>query len=163
MSRHWNPNRSAWAGRRQPRRTHPGEVAAVIAGGLLIGLWSAGGEIAMPRFLGGGSEVADPWATRIIDGDTIEYRGQRVRIADIDTPEVHGDCPYETELAARATRRMGQLLGAGPFELRPILGRDSDVYGRKLRIVLRDGQSLGQILVAEGLARPWRGHRQPWC
>ncbi|WP_394357150.1 hypothetical protein [Sphingopyxis indica] len=41
--------------------------------------------------------------------------------------------------------------------------RDSDRYGRKLRIVVRGGTSVGSVLVAEGLARPWEGRRRPWC
>jgi micrococcal nuclease len=101
---------------------------------------------------------------RVIDGDTFDYQGTRVRIADIDTPEVHGRCAYETELAARATQRMRTLLTAGPFEMQPLAsGRDEDRYGRKLRIVTRNGRSLGDLLVAEGLARTWTGRREPWC
>ena len=101
-------------------------------------------------------------AVHVIDGDTFHYRGQKIRIADIDTPEVNGRCSFETELAGRATRRMSQLLRQGPFELRPI-ERDEDQYGRKLRVVTRGGRSLGDQLVAEGLARIWTGRRQPWC
>jgi endonuclease YncB( thermonuclease family) len=100
----------------------------------------------------------------VIDGDTFAYGGMRIRIADIDTPEVHGQCPYEMALAARATRRMRALLAAGPFELHALAdGRDEDRYGRKLRIVTRGGRSLGDVLVAEGLARTWTGRREPWC
>ena len=105
-----------------------------------------------------------PGPVRVIDGDTFDYGGVRVRVADIDTPEVHGRCASETELAARATQRMRALLAAGPFELRPLAsGRDEDRYGRKLRIVTRGGRSLGDQLVAEGLARTWSGRREPWC
>lgn len=112
----------------------------------------------------GGAVRAGPAAVRVIDGDTFDYRGVRVRIADIDTPETEGRCAYESALAARATRRMGVLLGAGPFELHPTPdGRDEDRYGRKLRIVTRGGRSLGDQLVAEGLARTWTGRRAPWC
>lgn len=101
---------------------------------------------------------------RVIDGDTFDYAGMRVRIADIDAPEVNGRCPYEIELAARATGRARALLAAGPFELHRLgNGRDEDGYGRKLRIVTRDGQSLGDVLVSEGLARTWTGRREPWC
>ena len=32
-----------------------------------------------------------------------------------------------------------------------------------LRIVERDGASIGQLLVAEGLAHEWRGRRESWC
>lgn len=101
---------------------------------------------------------------RVIDGDTFDYGGMRVRIANIETPEVDGRCASEVALAARATRRMRALLAAGPFELHPLSGgRDVDRYGRKLRIVTRGGQSLGDVLVAEGLARTWTGRREPWC
>jgi endonuclease YncB( thermonuclease family) len=98
----------------------------------------------------------------MIDGDTFDYRGERIRIADIDTPELHARCPAELALARRATDRMRDLLGEGPFQLRR-LGRDEDRYGRKLRVVMRDGRSLGDMLVAEGLARTWTGRREPWC
>lgn len=101
---------------------------------------------------------------RVIDGDTFVALGERIRIADIDTPEVEGRCPAETALAARATTRMRALLNAGPFELHPLAsGRDEDRYGRKLRIVTRAGRSLGDQMVAEGLARTWSGRREPWC
>jgi endonuclease YncB( thermonuclease family) len=36
-------------------------------------------------------------------------------------------------------------------------------YGRKLRILVRNGRSLGDTLVAEGLARRWDGARRSWC
>ena len=101
---------------------------------------------------------------RVIDGDTFVHAGARIRIADIDTPEVHGRCPEEGALAAQATHRLGVLLAQGPFELHPLPGgRDEDRYGRKLRIVTRDGRSIGDVLVAEGLARIWTGRREPWC
>ncbi len=99
----------------------------------------------------------------VIDGDTIYYRRQKIRLADIDTPEVFSPkCPSEAALGRRATERLLALLNAGPFELMPI-ERDTDRYGRKLRIVARHGRSLGEILVAEGLARRWDGARHSWC
>lgn len=99
----------------------------------------------------------------VIDGDTFRLDGESIRIADIDTPETRDyGCAAEKQLGDRATARMRQLLNAGPFELQPY-APDTDQYGRKLRIVTRDGQSLGQVLVAEGLARTWDGARRPWC
>lgn len=100
----------------------------------------------------------------VVDGDTIWYQGERIRIADIDTPETHpARCPEEARLGKAATLRLQALLNQGPFELRSIR-RDTDRYGRKLRIVERQGMSLGMILVREGLARPYTGgKRQPWC
>ena len=107
-------------------------------------------------------EITGP--IRVIDGDTFDYGTLRVRIADIDTPELRGRCTYETDLAVRATTRLAALLADGGLELHPLPdGRDQDRYGRKLRIVTRNGRSLGDILVAEGLARTWTGRREPWC
>lgn len=107
--------------------------------------------------------VASPASVRVIDGDTFVYGGQTIRIADIDTPETHPPrCAREGDLGARATRRLHALLNAGPFELVPI-DRDVDRYGRRLRIVVRDGRPIGDTLIAEGLARPYGHGRRSWC
>ena len=99
----------------------------------------------------------------VVDGDTIWLGGEKIRIADIDTPETHPPrCAQEARLGEAATRRLRQLLNGGAVSLRPI-DRDEDNYGRKLRIVLVDGRSVGDTLVDEGLARPYRGGRRPWC
>jgi endonuclease YncB( thermonuclease family) len=117
---------------------------------------AAGPSTAIPAEVVGRADV--------IDGDTFRLAGETIRIADIDTPEMRGRCAYESALARQAAARMQALLAAGPFELAPNPdGRDEDSYGRKLRIVMRGGESLGGRLVAEGLARPWTGRRMPWC
>lgn len=171
-------DRHRWPAANARKRVAAGEIRIMVWIGLIFGLlafhalrvWqepvapAAAVEAPAPvPDQADGTERVFPAAVRIIDGDTFDHGGTRVRIADIDTPEVRGRCPYETELAARATRRMRALLAAGPFELEPIPGRDVDRYGRKLRIVTRGGRSLGDMLVAEGLARTWSGRREPWC
>jgi endonuclease YncB( thermonuclease family) len=99
-----------------------------------------------------------------VDGDTFWYGGAKIRIADIDAPETHPPrCTYEAELGSKATDRLAILLSEGPIELESLPDRDVDRYGRKLRIVMRDGKSLGDELVTEGLARAWTGSREPWC
>lgn len=185
MSKPWNPRivhgrrQAGWAGQwdrhRWPmpvrRRRGRGSgrfdgLLLMVAGGIALGLAFAWGSPALLRdgsVRWGPGETIDPAAVRLVDGDTFDHGGVRVRIADIDTPEVRGQCALESELADRATERMRALLDQGPFELRPLLGRDEDVYGRKLRIVSRGGRSLGATLVAEGLAHPWVGHKLPWC
>lgn len=102
-------------------------------------------------------------AACVVDGDTIWYRGTKIRLADINTPETsEPGCPYEARLGAAATARLTELLNAGPFTLESA-DRDQDRYGRSLRIVTRAGESLGAALTAEGLAEPWRGYRSDWC
>lgn len=99
----------------------------------------------------------------VVDGDTIWLDGENIRIADIDTPEVFSPaCPAERLKGVEATRRMMALLNAGAFEVRRI-DRETDRYGRKLRTLYRNGQSLGARLVAEGLAEEWGGRRIAWC
>jgi micrococcal nuclease len=100
----------------------------------------------------------------VIDGDTIRYAGIKIRIADIDTPEIHHyKCDDELERGLRAKSRLLELINAGPFEIVHSGGRDEDQYGRKLRRIVRNGLSLGELLVDEGLARRYAGGRRSWC
>lgn len=102
--------------------------------------------------------------TCVVDGDTFWLSGKKIRIADIDTPEIsQPKCDYEYQLGMKATRRLIELLNQGAFDLREGGDRPVDMYGRELLIVVRDGKSVGQQLVNEGLARSWTGHREPWC
>lgn len=106
---------------------------------------------------------AGPRVSCVVDGDTFWLEGEKVRIADINTPETSRPaCPREAELGRRAKLRLVSLLNAGRIEL-VAQGRDRDRYGRLLRVVRQKGQSLGAVLIAEGLAEPWRGRRSDWC
>jgi endonuclease YncB( thermonuclease family) len=99
----------------------------------------------------------------VVDGDTIWLQGVKIRVADIDAPETHDyRCASEKELGDRATVRLHELLESGSITLRPI-DRDEDRYGRKLRIVLVNGTSVGDTLVSEGFARYYSNGRRPWC
>jgi endonuclease YncB( thermonuclease family) len=100
----------------------------------------------------------------VIDGDTIRLDGIKIRLEDIDAPEVFSPkCASELARGERATRRLLELINAGPIELVRTGSRDQDRYGRKLRTLERAGRSLGATLVAEGLARLWDGARHSWC
>ncbi len=102
--------------------------------------------------------------TCVVDGDTIEHRGQRIRLTDINTPEIGGhQCARELALGLQAKQRLIELMNQGPFEIVQRDRRDADSWGRKLRVLERDGHSLGARLVDEGLAERWNGHRRDWC
>lgn len=131
----------------------------MVVVGATLGLVSQLGVIT-PVAVGRQRPAAE--SIRVIDGDTFDYRGQRIRIADIDTPEIDGRCAAERDRAQAAKRRLRTLIGDGGFSLIPS-GRDEDPYGRKLRLVMRGGRSVGAQLVSEGLARRWEGRRRPWC
>ncbi|WP_244444511.1 thermonuclease family protein [Nitratireductor basaltis] len=105
-----------------------------------------------------------PRVNCIVDGDTVYVRGDKIRLSDINTPELFSpQCRREAELAARAQKRLQELMNQGPIKLQSGVGRDRDVYGRKLRKITHKGRSVGDYLVAEGLAHKWRGHKQSWC
>ena len=97
---------------------------------------------------------------RVADGDTFTAK---VRISNIDTPEIKGACAYERDLAQRAKAFTGEWLSKGNVVIRQDAKRGTDRYGRMLARVERGGKDLGEALIAAGLARPWRGKREPWC
>lgn len=151
-----------------------GAFSIVFAGGMLALNWPTLGspsseltpklslmaETSSPRF----ELCGMTRRTCVVDGDTFWLEGDKIRIADIDTPEIsEPKCDAEYQLGMKATHRLRDLLNEGAFEVRPIGNRDEDRFGRKLRVVVRGGQSLGDQLVSEGLARTWTGRRQPWC
>jgi endonuclease YncB( thermonuclease family) len=129
--------------------------------GFRTGAEAARGEAVLVAFV---ECVQGRPANCVVDGDTIRHEGVVIRVADIDTPEVFSpQCADEAALGAAATERLLALVNAGPFEIAPSGDRDEDRYGRKLRVLMRDGQSLGDMLVAEGLAHIWDGARHSWC
>ncbi|MBY2926961.1 thermonuclease family protein [Rhizobium leguminosarum] len=92
-------------------------------------------------------------ANCVVDGDTFWFNGEKIRIADIDTPELSPPrCEAERIKGEAAKSRLLTLLNAGKFSLAAGF-RDDDKYGRKLRTVFRAGNSLGDALIKEGLAR----------
>jgi len=56
----------------------------------------------------------------VVDGDTIRYRNEKIRIADINAPEVsEPQCDRELDLGEAAADRLLALLNQGRFTLRP--------------------------------------------
>jgi endonuclease YncB( thermonuclease family) len=95
--------------------------------------------------------------SRVVDGDTIDLtNGQKIRLVQIDTPEVYFTPECYGEQASAITKR---LLAAGTLVklyLEP--ATDSiDRYGRLLRYVVRarDGLNVNVQLVRIGAAAPY--------
>ena len=109
----------------------------------------------------------------IIDGDTFACVvnlaqdidvSVRVRIRNVDTPEIHGDCEYERSMALRAKNRLEQLIPVGTVvELSNV--KDDKYLGRiDANVADATGRDVGDILIHEKLGRPYSGgHRNPWC
>jgi endonuclease YncB( thermonuclease family) len=111
--------------------------------------------------------IATLAAFSAIDGDTFTLNGERIRIANIDTPEIHeAKCDAERRLGIVAKHRLEALVGGVKVTIMrgdPYDGRQKDRHGRTLATISVDGRDVGEILVAEGLARKWTGKRAPWC
>ena len=91
------------------------------------------------------------------DGDTFRAT---FRIANVDTPEIKGQCDFEVTLALKAKQFTDDFLHRGKVV---ITQTGTDRFGRVLVTVSRDGIDLGEALVDAGLAKPWRGRRERWC
>lgn len=70
-------------------------------------------------------------------------------------------CLHPSTLSFGLTIRLKEVVSAGGFWLARI-DRDEDSYEHLLRIAVRRGRSIGDQMVAEGLARTWEGRRRPW-
>lgn len=100
----------------------------------------------------------------VVDGDTVWINGTKIRLEDVDTPEVFRPlCAREKQIGDRAKVRLQGLLNKGEFEMWRRGSRDADRYGRLLRTLGRDGKSFGPILIEEGLAARWGGREVDWC
>ncbi len=113
--------------------------------------------------------LACPTGVTIIDGDTIAIDGEHVRLTGFDTPEVaHARCDAERELGQRATQRLEELVcRSGEASVEVVmstrrLGPATERHGRALARIVVDGLDVGEILVAEGLARRSKP-RRGWC
>lgn len=107
----------------------------------------------------------NPVNLRIWDGDTfiIDRKGfppEKIRIENIDAPEIEGRCSFETSLAKAAKNQLADFLSGQ----RLVLQRSKiDRYGRQIAMVFVDGQNIGVQLIQNNLARSWNGKREPWC
>jgi len=92
----------------------------------------------------------------VIDGDTIEIHGTRIRLFGIDAPEggqtctVHGK-PFRC--GQQAAFALADMIGNKTVECRP---KDRDRYGRIVAVCLAGGKDLNAWLVANGLALAYR-------
>lgn len=95
------------------------------------------------------------------DGDSIRLCDvERIRIANIDAPELPGSPKCERgrrgwcdfRLAAQSREALQVFLASGPVAIQR---QGQDAHGRTLARVSAGGRDAGQYLVRAGLARRW--------
>jgi endonuclease YncB( thermonuclease family) len=89
---------------------------------------------------------------RVIDGDTIDVGGQRVRLWGIDAPESRQQCDRNGQAYAcghAATEYLRDLVGDGWVDCEP---RTHDRYGRVVARCFVRGEDMGAAMVRAGWA-----------
>lgn len=107
--------------------------------------------------LAGASAFAAPNGTiRVIDADTIDVDGVRVRLFGIDAPEMGQPCAKDgrTWDCGAWTRDAVRNRFEGAYAR--CRQQDVDRYGRIVAQCAVDGQDMGQMIVASGLAWAFR-------
>lgn len=109
----------------------------------------------------------------ILDGDTFSAVvsldvdttvSVRVRLRNVDTPEMNGDCEYERSRAIAARDRLAEIIPVGSMvELSNV--KDDKYLGRiDANVKNANGADVGEILVREKFGRKYNGgRRKPWC
>lgn len=93
---------------------------------------------------------------RIIDGDTLDLDGTRIRLYGIDAPESAQTCRHgarEWDCGAEATRALAEMIGDTPLACE---ARDTDRYGRTVATCEAGGISVNTWMVRNGWAVAYR-------
>ncbi len=114
----------------------------------------------MPLILAAAALCLSP---TVHDGDTIRCGRERVRIANIDAPELpdspkcqdrrqsYAWCDFAAGEASRVT--LVRFVSRGRVMITRL---GTDPYGRTLATISVNGVDAGDYLIAQGLAKPWR-------
>lgn len=117
---------------------------------LSLGLFSAPASAAAP------AETITGTAS-VIDGDTIEVHGQRIRLSGIDAPESSQLCQdskgEDYRCGQKAALALSDKIGRQPVRC---VGKTTDRYGRLVAVCYLKELDLGAWLVSEGLAIDYR-------
>ena len=85
---------------------------------------------------------------RIIDGDTFDLAGTRIRLWGVDAPERRQRCEAGAP-GPQATAALAQIIGGHEVSC---TARDTDRYGRTVAVCRAGGRDLGADMVSQGWA-----------
>src|SRR5215510_15313222 len=113
--------------------------------------------VVMLLLLSGGA-LADEFVGQasVVDGDTLEIHGIRIRLWGVDAPESTQLCRGEDSLqyrcGAQSANDLDAFIARRPVNCSPL---NLDPYGRTVATCSVGGTDLGEWLVRQGLALDW--------
>jgi endonuclease YncB( thermonuclease family) len=97
----------------------------------------------------------------VVDGDTLEIHGTRIRLWGIDAPEsdqlCRGDDSLQYRCGAKAANELAAFIGGRPVSCTPMT---LDRYGRTVAACAVGGADLADWLARQGLALDWPRYSQ---
>lgn len=118
----------------------------IIATGVIVALAASTAAAAAP--IVGVASVAS-----VVDGDTVEIHGVRIRLHGIDAPESRQLCTRPTgerwRCGQQASLALSDQIGRSTVSCAP---RDTDRYGRTVAVCISRGVDLNGWLVIQGWA-----------
>ena len=126
------------------RRVARGFAVVLLAWAAACPLWASAAEPVVGR-------------ASVIDGDTLDIRGQRFRLQGVDTPESAQLCQdgkgKEYRCGQVAANALADKIGAANVACEPI---ETDKYGRTVAVCRLGGLDLNGWLVEQGLGIAYR-------
>ena len=122
------------------------------ASGPLLAAWL----LAVVTLSANAAEQTASGRASVVDGDTLDLHGLRVRLEAIDAPEVRQRCQYngrEWPCGRRAAFALADMIGARPVSCR---WREHDRYRRAIARCEVGGIDLGGWMVVRGWALAYR-------
>lgn len=142
-------------------------VVAVLIGGIYASHWISGDPVnngqqepATIRYEG---PAPRPRGWPVHDGDTFRIGSERIRILGMDAPEIGrgARCAREQDAAIAARNFLAGQLASGKVSIER---HGHDVYGRTLARIVINGEDIADVMLSNGLARPYTPGRHPdWC
>lgn len=115
--------------------------------------------ICLPGAAGAGDIVG---RASVIDGDTIEIRGQRIRLHGIDAPESYQFCERDQQkyrCGQESALALADFLGERTVACSQ---QDRDRYGRIIAVCSVAGENIGRWMVRNGHAIAYRRYSRDY-
>jgi len=131
------------------RLTLAGLIKTILA---VLALYYFGGEFLGERGRDKRPDRDVAGSARVVDGDTLELSGEKLRLLGIDAPEMAQTCEAQGRPVAcgkLAAEHLVQLIGSRPLDC-AVEGKDR--YGRGLARCRAEGRDIAETMTRDGWA-----------